>query len=165
MQPAKRAAVSANHNRKLTIRADRDIDSPVSTGRPAMLRSLSTFVLLSPLLAACGTYHTSHVSPASTAQSAPPAAAAARPAAGIVVTENDIPNRRYQPLGDVKVTVRKATIFDTDPTRERVAEALREESARLGADAVVLARYGTVGIGFMSWGQMDGTGRAVRFLD
>lgn len=128
-----------------------------------MLRSALALALLGPTMAACGTYHTSDVSPATTSQGAAPALA--RPAAEIVVIENDVTNRRYKSLGDVKVTVRKVTIFDGDPTREKVAQSLREEAARLGADAVVLARYGTVGIGFMSWGQMDGAGRAVRFVE
>jgi hypothetical protein len=33
----------------------------------------------------------------------------------------------------------------------------------MGADAVVLVRYGTVGIGLMSWGALDGEGRAIKF--
>lgn len=129
-----------------------------------MPRPLLALVVLGPVLAACGSYHVSQTSPAAgTAQATE--AVAARPPADVVVTENDITNRRYRSLGDVNVTVRKVTIFDADPTRESVARSLREEAARLGADAVVLARYGTVGIGFWSWGQMEGSGRAVRFVE
>lgn len=127
------------------------------------MRSPPALVVLGPLLAACGTYHTGHVSPVGSEQDEAPVAS--RPAADVIVTENDITDRKYRPLGDVKVTVRKANIFAADPAREKVAQALREESARLGADAVVLARYGTVGIGLVSWGQMDGAGRAVRFVE
>jgi len=66
-------------------------------------------------------------------------------------------------VGDVNVSVRKTTIFNEDPTREKVNEAMQREAARHGADAVILARYGTVGIDFFSWGRLDGNGRAVRF--
>ena len=34
---------------------------------------------------------------------------------------------------------------------------------KLGADAVIHVRYGTVGIGFVSWGSLDGKGRAIVF--
>lgn len=44
-----------------------------------------------------------------------------------------------------------------------VDQKLREQAYELGADAVVLARYGTVGVSFMSWGSLDGKGRAVQF--
>jgi hypothetical protein len=81
----------------------------------------------------------------------------------IIVTESDIPDRPYVTLGDVSATVSKWTIFDHDPTREKVADALREKAAAMGADAVVLVRYGTVGIRATSWGELDGTGRAVSF--
>ena len=119
-------------------------------------------------LACCGTYATSSVQPvgAPAATFGPPKSAATvvpTLPAQIIVTENDITDRPYKSLGDISVTVKKVTIFDHDPTREKVAEALREEAAKLGADAVVLVRYGTVGIGLTSWGIMDGQGRAVAF--
>ncbi|WP_449227506.1 hypothetical protein [Azospirillum argentinense] len=83
--------------------------------------------------------------------------------ADVIVTEKDITDRKYRSLGDINVTVNKTTIFDKDPTPALVEERLKEEGAKLGADAVVLARYGTVGISFMSWGSIDGKGRAVVF--
>lgn len=61
------------------------------------------------------------------------------------------------------ITVNKTTLFHPDPTREMVDQKLREQAYELGADAVVLARYGTVGVSFMSWGSLDGKGRAVQF--
>jgi hypothetical protein len=113
------------------------------------------------LIAACGTRTESSVTPALDASQA----VAQKPKAdnAVIVTENDITNRPYMALGDIEVTVKKWTIFDADPTRDMVTAALRKKAAEMGADAVVLARYGTVGIGVMSWGQMDGQGRAVVF--
>jgi hypothetical protein len=116
-------------------------------------------------LSACGTYSTSSVTPPSVAagRSLSPEVPVVKTADQVIVTENDIANRPYVSLGDISVTVRKVTIFDSDPTREKVAQALKEKAAALGADAVVLVRYGTVGVGAFSWGQMDGEGRAIAF--
>ena len=114
------------------------------------------------LLASCGTYSTSSVQ---TPDGKPPpkSVATAKPSGKVIITENNITDRPYVSLGDISVTVRKVTIFDGDPTREKVALALQEKAAEMGADAVVLVRYGALGIGLMSWGQMEGQGRAVSF--
>ena len=81
------------------------------------------------------------------------------------MTKDDITDRPYEVLGDINTTVNKTTIFHPDPTEALVDVKLREEAAKLGADAVILARYGTVGVAFMSWGSLDGNGRAVRFVE
>jgi len=81
----------------------------------------------------------------------------------ILITEKDITDRPYTFLGDVTVTVNKTTIFHPDPTRKLVNERLREEGAKLGADAMILVRYGEGGITPMSWGSLQGKGRAVKF--
>ena len=81
----------------------------------------------------------------------------------IMLTDGDITDRPYIVLGDVSVTVNKTTIFHADPTKDMVNEKLKEEAAKLGADAVTHVRYGTVGISLMSWGSLDGKGRAVQF--
>ncbi|HEY0418849.1 MAG TPA: hypothetical protein VGC80_04955 [Acetobacteraceae bacterium] len=107
-------------------------------------------------LAGCGT--SASVSPVAGA----PAMARKNPAQ-VQITEGEISSRRARPLGEITVTVRKATAFSPDPTREQVAQALREKAAEIGADAVQRVRYGKVEIGVMSWGQMDGSGQAVAF--
>jgi uncharacterized protein YbjQ (UPF0145 family) len=122
------------------------------------------FIAAALLLADCGTRTSTSVQP--TTGAIPEAAQVKLPAktlGDVVVTENDITDRPYSSLGDVSVKVSKWTIFDADPTRAQVAEALRVKAADMGADAVVLVRYGTVGMGFFSWGEMEGEGRAVVF--
>ena len=79
----------------------------------------------------------------------------------VILFEGDIPDRPYEALGDISVTVNKITIFHPDPTKDMVARQLREEAAKLGADAVIHVRYGTIGIGVASWGSLDGKGRAI----
>lgn len=85
--------------------------------------------------------------------------------AAIIITDDDITDRPYQMIGDVKVGVSKTTIFNEDPTPKHVDDKLRKRAAKLGADAVVLVRYGTVGVSLMSWGTLEGQGRAVYFTD
>jgi phosphate-selective porin len=116
------------------------------------------FVLLPLGLTACATWSTATVKPAKAETSV---AVAVSPE--IPLTENDITDRPYKVLGDIKVTVHKTTIFNKDPTHDDVDAKLRKEAAKLGADAVVLVRYGTVGIGMTSWGVLHGEGRAVKF--
>jgi uncharacterized protein YbjQ (UPF0145 family) len=113
------------------------------------------------LLASCASWSTASVEPLAASGPLP----VARSADAVIVTENDITDRPYRTLGDITVTVNKTTIFNKDPTREMVAARLREEAAKLGADAVVLARYGAVGFGLLSWGSMEGKGRAVSFAN
>lgn len=120
-------------------------------------------IALAALLSGCGSYATSSVKPVAGASAVASSPAIAKTPADILVTEDDVTDRAYKSLGDISVTVRKITIFDSDPTKSKVADALREKAAKMGADAVVLARYGAVGIGFTSWGVMDGNGRAVVF--
>lgn len=112
------------------------------------------------LLSGCATWSHSNVEPAA---AAPSTAGRVVDPASIVVTKEDISDRPYTVLADIEATVNKTTIFHPDPTPELVNEKLREEAANLGADAVILVRYGTVGVSFMSWGSLDGKGRAVVF--
>ena len=123
-------------------------------------------VTLSLALSGCATWTTSEVVPAApAAQGTPvPQARAATAPQQVILTEGDITDRRYVSLGDMSVTVNKTTIFHPDPTREMVNEKLREEGSKLGADAVIQIRYGTVGIGILTWGSLDGRGRAVAFV-
>lgn len=112
-------------------------------------------------LSACGTYSTSS---ATAAANAPDKSSTIhKKPTQIMITDKDMLDRKYTSLGDISVTVRKTTLFNSDPTPEAVNQALRERAADMGADAVILVRYGTVGIGVMSWGEMDGNGRAIVF--
>ena len=81
------------------------------------------------------------------------------------MTTEDIQDRPYKVIGDIVASVSKTTIFNADPTHEMVDQELREEAAEAGADAVILIRYGTVGVSFASWGTLEGRGRAIRFIE
>ena len=83
----------------------------------------------------------------------------------IFITEEDVRERAYESLGEIHVRVSKTTLFNKDPTREMVAEKLKEKAANLGADAVIFVDYGEVGMSAMSWGKLDGRGTAIKFID
>ena len=116
-------------------------------------------ILLCQTVSGCSTYAMGDVKPLAQVGNG---ARSATNSANIAITEGDL-TRPYETLGDVDVTVNKMTIVNHDPTRENVNAALRERAATLGADAIIFARYGTVGISPLSWGSLEGKGRAVAF--
>lgn len=127
-----------------------------------MKRIAATLVVLS--IAGCATWSTSSVD-TSNAHRAPSDALEEKNAADIVVTEGDATDRQYESLGDITVTVNKTTLFHPEPTPELVNERLQKRAAKLGADAVILVRYGKGGVSFVSWGSLEGKGRAIRYID
>jgi hypothetical protein len=131
-------------------------------------KSAKALVLVSvvALLAGCAeTWSSANLKPATNAAGAQQESRSPTVAENIVLTEGDITDRSYKAIGELEVTVNKTTLFNKDPTREMVAAKLREEAAKIGADAVILVRYGSLGISFMSWGSLDGRGRAVVFTE
>lgn len=123
------------------------------------MKTISLMCATALLAGGCATWTTSTVDESKGTA----VARAAKAPSQVLVTEGDITDRPYTVIGDISVTVNKTTIFHPDPTREMVNDALRKEAAGKGADAVVLTRYGTVGISLMSWGSLEGKGRAVAF--
>ena len=114
-------------------------------------------VSVAAILSGCATWSTSSVD-----RKDPTAAVKPSDPASISLTEGDS-NRRYTSLGDISVTVNKTTVFNKDPTREDVNQKLKEKAAELGADAVILVRYGEGGMSLMSWGSLEGRGRAIKY--
>ena len=80
------------------------------------------------------------------------------------VTDQDITDRPYRILGEVRAEVRKATIFSRAPSRDKVFRELWERAERLRADAVINARAGGARVTGMSWGSRRSIGQAVKFL-
>ena len=128
---------------------------------------MRTILLISAMLlfSGCATWSTSQVSDVNKVNTDSTPTTVQKLPQNILVTETDITDRKYKVLGDIEVTVHKTTIFNEDPTYEQVNEKLKEEAAKLGADAVILVRYGTVGISLLSWGSLNGKVRAIVFVD
>lgn len=82
---------------------------------------------------------------------------------GVPVFPNDITDRPYTVVGEVKAGVRKATIFSKEASQAKIYRELWERAEKLGADAVVNAKYGDSHVSVVSWGKTNATGTAVKF--
>ncbi|MCW2393794.1 MULTISPECIES: hypothetical protein [unclassified Sphingobium] len=82
---------------------------------------------------------------------------------GLPVFPYDITGRAYDVLGEVKTSVRKATIFSKAPSQDKIYRELWERGEKLGADAIIKAQYGDAHVTLMSWGASTATGLAVKF--
>lgn len=120
-------------------------------------------LMLAISVTGCATWSTSNVD-LQGATAGQTTTAAKTPVNAIVVSDADIVGRKYESLGDVTVNVNKTTVFHPNPTQELVNERLKEKAHELGADAVILVRYGQGGISLLSWGSLEGKGRAIRFV-
>lgn len=128
------------------------------------LRNVLAVAVLGLTVGACSTWATSTVKLSAGGPASAAAPAHQAPAApDIVVTAGDFPNRPYDVLGDIEATVNKTMAFFPDPTPADIDAKLREQAAAMGADAVILVKYGNVAMSWVSYGSLDGSGRAVRF--
>jgi uncharacterized protein YbjQ (UPF0145 family) len=82
---------------------------------------------------------------------------------GVPVFAYDITDRPYTVVGEVTAGVRKATIFSKEVSQEKIYRELWERAEKLGADAVVNAKYGDSHVTAFSWGKTNATGTAVKF--
>lgn len=84
-------------------------------------------------------------------------------AVGVPVFPNDITDRPYVVIGEVKAGVRKATIISSEASQEKIYKELWERADKLGADAVVNAKYGDSHVTAINWGKTNATGTAIKF--
>lgn len=92
----------------------------------------------------------------------PAPGASTAPAGQILLSEGNLPGRKYSEIGPVEVSVKKLTVFHADPTKEQANEALIEKARLMGANAVINVKYES-GVGLTTWGYMDAKGTAVKF--
>jgi len=132
-----------------------------------LLKKLGLLIIVAGMATAtgCATYRTSSdSSPArpSTVNAAPSARSVMREE--VRVYEGDLPGGKYEKVGYIQVSVKKLTLFHKDPTKEQANAALIGKARGMGADAVIHATYKS-GIGLTTWGYINATGTAVRFVD
>lgn len=84
---------------------------------------------------------------------------------GVPVFPHDITDRPYTILGEVQAGVRKATVFSKEASQEKIYKELWERAEKLGADAVINAKYGDSHVSAMSWGKTNATGTAIKFTE
>lgn len=93
-----------------------------------------------------------------------PATYSALMAARVPVTTSDITDRPYRVVAKLHRNIRKATIFSKGASQEKLENELWERGKKVGADAVVNARYGGERVTALSWGANKIEGDAVKFL-
>ena len=109
------------------------------------------------LLASCQPY-------AVTVERYPQAPVAAHDSPPVIpVIEGDDEHHPYDTLADIEVHARQITVFGAIPTRNEIKRRMGYEAAALGADAVLLVRFGQPGMGPFSWNELEGRGRAIRY--
>lgn len=86
-------------------------------------------------------------------------------AVGVPVFPHDFPDRPYDIVGEIKAGVRKASMFSAEPSQAKIYKELWERAEKLGADAVINARYGDPHMTLTSDGKTNATGTAIRFRD
>jgi uncharacterized protein YbjQ (UPF0145 family) len=105
---------------------------------------------------------------AAAAPAAPPvqvATAVSAPViAGVVaLSEQDIPGRPYQVVGEISSEVHQTSMFPKKSSRDLLDEDLRAKAARLGADAVIQIKYTSSNPMFSKKGS-TAVGKAVKFI-
>jgi uncharacterized protein YbjQ (UPF0145 family) len=83
---------------------------------------------------------------------------------GVPVFPHDITDKPYKIVGVVTAGVRKATIFSKEPSQQKIYDEIWERGEKLGADAVIGAKYGDSHITALSWGNTKAGGVAIKFL-
>jgi hypothetical protein len=82
---------------------------------------------------------------------------------GFIVTEGDISDRPYVPMGTVTAKAGKFSWVSRNPDHSDVDRKLREKAQQMGADAVIRVRYTPTGASLMSWGGIKAEGMAIRY--
>ena len=85
-------------------------------------------------------------------------------ATNVIITEGDFPDKKYEVIGPIKVSIKKLTAFHKDPTKEQANEKLIEKARSIGANAVINVNYKS-GIGLTTWGYMDAKGTGVKVVE
>lgn len=93
----------------------------------------------------------------------PPGYAEVR-AMSVPVIAGDINDRPYRVIATIETSVRKWTVFEKDPSQAKVYRELWERARKVGADAVVNAKYGETLHGGWTWGRRHASGQAIKFL-
>ncbi len=82
----------------------------------------------------------------------------------VIISEDNLPSRKYTELGQIDVSIKKLSVFNSDPTKEQANQALIEKAITIGADAVINVIY-KAGVGLTTWGYMDAKGTGVKLTN
>lgn len=81
--------------------------------------------------------------------------------APVQIFEGQPEGKKFTRIGQVDVSIKKLTIFHSDPTRDMANAALTEKARSMGANAIINVNYVT-GVGLTTWGYIDAMGMGVK---
>jgi hypothetical protein len=73
--------------------------------------------------------------------------------------------RPYRIIGEIRDNLRKHFAFQESPTEEKIYAEIWERARKLGADAVINARYGATERTMFNHGRTPISGTAIKFTD
>lgn len=73
--------------------------------------------------------------------------------------------RPFKVIGEIKDNLRKPFSFSPNPTREEILAEIWERGRKMGADAVINARFGPTKVTVFSYGRTPISGTAIKFTD
>lgn len=79
----------------------------------------------------------------------------------ILVTTSSLNDKNCKKIKDISASIKKLTAFHDDPTKEQVDYVLAKKGKKLHANVIRNATYKS-GVGFTTWGYMDGFGEAAK---
>jgi uncharacterized protein YbjQ (UPF0145 family) len=80
----------------------------------------------------------------------------------VPVFEGDV-ERPYEVIGEIKDNLRKPLAFMPDPSREKILAEIWERGRKMGADAVINARFGATEKTLFNHGRTPISGTAIKF--
>lgn len=80
----------------------------------------------------------------------------------VPVFEGDV-DRPYRVIGEIRDNLRKHFAFQANPTKEKIHAELWERARKMGADAVINARYGPTQATAFNHGRTTISGTAIKF--
>lgn len=83
---------------------------------------------------------------------------------GLPVFPYDLPDRPYIILGTVSIGTGKYLALNSEASQEKIYRKLWNQAEKLGADAVVNARYGDSHLAILSWNKTKASGTAIKFI-
>ena len=83
------------------------------------------------------------------------------PYSTVPVFEDDI-DRPYFVIGDVRDNLRKHFAFQAHPTKDKIYAEIWERAKKMGADAVIFARYGATKGSLFNHGSTPISGTAIK---
>lgn len=82
----------------------------------------------------------------------------------VPVFEGDI-DRPYFVVGHVRDNLRKHFAFQANPTKDKIYAEIWERAKKMGADAVIFARYGATRGSLFNHGSTPISGTAIKYTD